>query len=439
MSAAPEDSGAGLSISPCPAGGPASASFLSRADQPGEATAQVEGTPGEGDGLGAFLVAGGHCVVDFYNELLPPLMPFLVASLGLSMTMAGGLVSAVAVSASLLQPLFGWLVDRTGWQWLLPLSAAWIAVLMSTVGLVKDYRLLILLVGLAGLGSALYHPLGSVRITSLAPRHRGLAMSAYSALGNFGEAVVPLVAVPLVLSRGLKATWLLALPGVTFALVMWLLRGRGGRAGAPLGAGPNGAQAFAFHPAELRGRWRQVLLLDASLILRSWVHVSLLTFVPLYLVESGQTPLVASRLLFLFMAAGAAAIFVAGHLSDLYGYRPVMIGGLLGTVAAFLGFLVAPSPALAVVFLVAAGALILAPLPVAIVAGQRLIPHRAGMASGMMMGFAWGLGGLGATLTGRLADLWGISAALRTVIWLLVPAALFVLTLPGEEGRGCRA
>lgn len=439
MSATSEHSGAGLSSSPCPVGGPASPSTL-----PGEvprerATAQIEDKQVKDEGLGAFLVAGGHFVVDFYNELLPPIMPFLVSGLGLTMTMAGGLVSAVAVTASLLQPLFGWLVDRTGWHWLLPFSTAWIAALMSAVGLVRDYRFLILLVGLAGLGSALYHPLGSVRITSLVPRHQGLAMSAYSALGNLGEAVVPLVAVPLILSWGLGSTWRLALPGVAFAFLMWLLRGRVERAGVQMHAAGGGAQTLLLHPADLRGRWRQVLLLDASLILRSWVHVSLLTFVPLYLVESGQTPLMASRLLFLFMVTGVAAIFVAGHLSDLYGSKPVIVVGLLGTMASFLGFLATSSPALSVIFLMAAGAFILAPLPVAIVAGQRLLPHRAGIASGMMMGFAWGLGGLGATLTGRLADLWGVSAALRAVIWLLVPAALFVLSLPKEEGRGCRA
>jgi MFS transporter, FSR family, fosmidomycin resistance protein len=43
-----------------------------------------------------------------------------------------------------------------------------------------------------------------------------------------------------------------------------------------------------------------------------------------------------------------------------------------------------------------------------IVYAQELLPGRVGMVAGMMFGFSFGLGGLGAAALGRIADVTGI-------------------------------
>lgn len=396
------------------------------------------------------LVAIGHLLNDFYNDLLPPILPLLVREMHLSLTMAGAVVSTLSVTTSLLQPLFGWLVDKKPHLGLLGLCLAWIAVLMTMTGWAPNYAVFLAMAGLAGLGSAMYHPLGSVMMTQAVNGQKGLAMSIYSSIGNFGEALVPLVVTPVAMALGLRGLVVLAVPGLILAWLLFrehqwqekegqkeqnflssTLRG----SSDPRIPGKTGEVSF---PPESRRSWRWIMILDVVLILRSFVHVSLIGFLPLYLVQQGYSPIAAGQVLFIFMVSGALGIPFAGLLADKYGRKPVMLISLGGTFVFLLLFLMFNGP-VGVILLALAGTLILASLPLAIVAAQELIPARAGMASGLMMGFAWGLGGLGATATGALADAFGVGMALYLIIWLLIPAAVLVAFLPAHVSRpACR-
>ena len=59
--------------------------------------------------------------------------------------------------------------------------------------------------------------------------------------------------------------------------------------------------------------------------------------------------------------------------------------------------------------------------------GQKLLPHRLGVASGLMVGFAIGTGGIGVTLLGVIADNFGVPLALEAIT--LLPFAGFILSL----------
>jgi FSR family fosmidomycin resistance protein-like MFS transporter len=49
------------------------------------------------------------------------------------------------------------------------------------------------------------------------------------------------------------------------------------------------------------------------------------------------------------------------------------------------------------------------------VLGQKLLPRNLGVASGLIVGFAIGTGGIGVTLLGVVADHFGVPAALKTI------------------------
>ncbi|MCL4514174.1 MAG: MFS transporter [Firmicutes bacterium] len=414
----------------------------------------------------AVLVAAGHLFNDFYNSLLIPILPILVSELRISLTMAGAVVSTLSVTTSLLQPVFGWLVDRRPRLWILALSLAWITTLMTLTGFAPHYGIFLFMVGMAGLGSAIYHPLGSVMMTRAVGGRKSLAMSIYTSIGNFGEALVPLIATPVAMALGLKGLVSLAAPGLILAWLIFRAYRRekaleaGGDDGfsareagkAPVvevpaaGAQVTEAQAMEAQTVEAqvvgtqaappstassRRSWLWVAVLDLVLILRSAVHISLIGFLPVYLVQRGYSNVAAGQILFAFMAAAALGIPFAGLLADRYGRKPVMLFSLAGAFG-FISLFLAFDGALGVVMLALAGALILASLPLAVVAAQEMFPARAGMASGLMMGFAWGIGGLGATVTGALSDAFGVAAALHIMIWLLLPAAALVAFLPSH-------
>ena len=76
------------------------------------------------------LLALGHLVIDTNQGSLPALLPYLKTALGLTYTATGVIVLMANISSSLIQPLFGFLADKTARRWLLPLS-----VFLSSLGI----------------------------------------------------------------------------------------------------------------------------------------------------------------------------------------------------------------------------------------------------------------------------------------------------------------
>ena len=64
--------------------------------------------------------------------------------------------------------------------------------------------------------------------------------------------------------------------------------------------------------------------------------------------------------------------------------------------------------------------------------GQEYLPGREGIAGGVTMGLAIGLGGAGVPLLGLVADRWGVTSVFGPVAALPVLAAALALTLPGR-------
>jgi FSR family fosmidomycin resistance protein-like MFS transporter len=81
-----------------------------------------------------------------------------------------------------------------------------------------------------------------------------------------------------------------------------------------------------------------------------------------------------------------------------------------------LAFILAPSELAAGVLLAAIGFVTVMSFSVSVVMGQEYLPSRLGIASGITLGLAIGMGGIAAALLGLLAD----AAGLETVMWTIV-------------------
>jgi FSR family fosmidomycin resistance protein-like MFS transporter len=67
---------------------------------------------------------------------------------------------------------------------------------------------------------------------------------------------------------------------------------------------------------------------------------------------------------------------------------------------------------------------------VSVVMGQEYLPSRLGIASGVTLGFAIGVGGVAAALLGALADHAGLATVMWTVALLPFAGLALALTLP---------
>jgi MFS transporter, FSR family, fosmidomycin resistance protein len=361
-----------------------------------------------------------HMLNDLYSNYLPQLLPFLVAlTPGFGATRAAVLVSAFTISSSLVQPFFGYFLDRQGKRWLVHVGTLWMAVMLSLTGVVVSYALLVLLAALAGLGTAAFHPQASTMVNILSGHRKAVLLSAFVAFGNFGFALSPLILIPLFQAYGLHATVVTVIPGIIVALLLLFF--------APRDTIQGGADTdFSAVLRTLKSSAPELSAIIGVIAIRSLAYFGMLTMLPLYFKEQNLSNIAGSHLVTIMLAAGAIGGVTGGFISDIYGRKRLIVGSLIISTPLFLGFLFAQG-ILSTVFLALAGAALLSSFSVTVVAAQESIPENKALAAGITMGFAGGIGGLAVILVGRIGDTFGLTAAVTTLFVLPILAGLIAL------------
>jgi len=75
--------------------------------------------------------------------------------------------------------------------------------------------------------------------------------------------------------------------------------------------------------------------------------------------------------------------------------------------------------------------------PAIVVYAQELMPGRTGTIAGLFFGFAFGMGGIGAAVLGKLADTFGITVVYEMCAFLPM-IGLLAAFLPNVERRALR-
>ena len=358
------------------------------------------------------LLSTGHAMVDFYANFLPILLPLLMIKFGLSLTMCGVLVMVASVTTNMLQPFFGYLMDKRNFSPVLPY-------------IVPAAAVPICMVAVAGTAVAAYHPLSSMLVGRTAARGRGNGMMSYFiAGGNAGMAFVPLVLVAFLEKLSLNALPLLILP----AVLMGILLARSGL--CAVSSLPE--RRAAVRPKLARVLFaRTTITLNLAMGLRCWTHGAFGTFLPLLLVGNGEDTSAAGLFLTIFMLGGMTGGLVGGNLADRFTGRGIIVTFLvLGILPCAYYFTHISTDILGGIVLFAAGFALMAPQPSSIIWAQQALPENAAMASGMMLGMSFGLGSLGVAATAALGDVIGLAPALLVSVLALPLAALLAHITP---------
>ncbi len=368
-----------------------------------------------------------------YMAFLPALLPLLVTRLGLTLVSAGLLASVVSLTSQLSQPVFGHLSDRLGPRPLVILGPLVTTLSMSCLGLVSSYGALLAVAILGSLGTAAIHPAAAALVGRIARAGGGAAMAIFTAGGNIGFGLGPPLVIAVVNAFDLRASWLTAAVGL--AVVLYVARS--------LGRNTAGRDGGALAPLGPTRPWLAALaVLYLVVMLRAAAAAAFTTFVPMLIERRGAALMLGGWALLGFSLAGAVGGLVGGPLSDRVGRKWVTVTSLALSGPAFYGFLHADGLASAALLL-ATGACLFAALPVNIVSGQELLPGRASTVSGVVMGFAWGIGGLSATVVGAFADRLtvalgpapALARALSLAAAIPIAAAAIALALPETRRR----
>jgi MFS transporter, FSR family, fosmidomycin resistance protein len=367
----------------------------------------------------AYIVLGGisfsHFLNDTMQSLIPSVYPIFKQSYALDFAQIGLITLAFQFTASLLQPVIGHFTDKKAQPFSLAIGMGFTFFGLLLLSMAQQYLVILAAAALVGLGSAVFHP-ESARIARLASGGRyGFAQSVFQVGGNLGTSMGPLLAALVVVPFGQPSiAWFSSIAFLAI-VILWRI----GHWYKPQIAAKKFAPP-APHPDAPNSRRVQIaLIVLVALLFSKQLYVSSLSsYYIFYLIDKfGVSTQAAQFYLFLFLASNAIGTLFGGPLGDRFGRKYVIWFSILGALPFTLALPYVGLFASAVLTIVI-GLIISSATSAIIVFAQELMPHRFGMISGMFFGVAFGIGGLGAAVLGRVADHTGIAYVYQVCAFL---------------------
>jgi FSR family fosmidomycin resistance protein-like MFS transporter len=357
-----------------------------------------------------------HLLNDLIQSLVPAIYPVLKESYALDFGQIGLITMAFQVTASLLQPVVGIYTDRHPKPFSLPIGMACTLVGLVLMSVAGSYPVILLAAVLIGIGSAVFHPESS-RVARMASGGRhGFAQAFFQVGGNFGSAAGPLLAAFIVVPKGQgSVAWFSVVALAAIAILVHVGRWYGARLAAMAAKSKGPPRQAELSRRRIAGAMSVLVVLLFS---KHFYMASFSSYFTFYLIQHFGLDVQSAQLcLFVFLAAVAAGVLIGGPLGDRFGRKLVIWASILGVLPFTLAL---PYVDLfwTIVLTVPIGLILASATPQIVVYAQELMPGRVGMASGLMMGFAFGMGGLGAALLGELADLTSIEFVYKVCAFL---------------------
>jgi FSR family fosmidomycin resistance protein-like MFS transporter len=156
-----------------------------------------------------------------------------------------------------------------------------------------------------------------------------------------------------------------------------------------------------------------------ALIFSKYVYLASLTnYFTFYLISKFHVSVRTSQIhLFILLGAVAAGTFLGGPIGDRIGRKYVIWCSILG-VLPFTLLLPYANLFWTGVLSVIIGFVLASAFSAILVYAQELVPGKVGLIAGLFFGFAFGMGGIGAALLGKLADITDINFVYRLCSYL---------------------
>ena len=364
-----------------------------------------------------------HFSGDFYSSFMSPLFPVFVDKMGLSLAQIGFIAGVSRFLMFIVQPLSGYWADRHPSRKFILIGLLMPVIFIPLTGVTTGFYMLLLCVVIGSTGSSLFHPPVTGMVPVYAGRNLGLAMSIYNTAGTLAFGVGPIFITWYVARFGLGAMPVtMALGLLIWIYFYWVI---------PKPEGDDLAQYGFIETLRqtLGDVWRPILLIWIVMVSRALVGQSLLTFMPVVWVQKGHTIVSAGVLFSTYTIAGTVAGIICGHLSDRMGFKRLLwiIHGLMTPILIL--FLLAPGKWVYPATMLAGG-FNMASLPLGVVMAQKIAPRGRSMVASLMMGLAFGTGGLLSPIVGKLGDIFTIQSVLMFLVCVPVLSLIPIYFIP---------
>lgn len=372
------------------------------------------------------LVSFSHFLHDVYPAFFAPMLPLLIDKLGITYAMGGFLVLLIRFP-SILNPLFGLIADKRNLKITLALMPALTSSAIVCLPFAKSYLALCALMLFAGFSSALYHVPAPVIIRRMSGERVGAGMSFFMFGGELARTAGPLAVISAISLFGFENIWFAAFGGYALsAALLYKLKDLPD-------SRTNGNSKALNGLKETWRRLRKLYLTIAGLVFcKSFLILSLTTFLPAFMTMKGFGLWLAGSALSLLELSGAAGTMTSGTLSDKIG-RKRMLGII--TVAApcvLLAFLFSDGwVQYALLFIL--GFLSFSESPVFMALVQDYESEFPASANSIYMTFNFVIGSLAALAIGYLSDWFGLENAFFVCAGIAFTGIVFVQFLPSNK------
>ncbi|NQX37652.1 MFS transporter, FSR family, fosmidomycin resistance protein [Pedobacter steynii] len=350
-----------------------------------------------------FAISFSHLLNDTIQSLIPAIYPVIKESYHLSFSQIGLITLTFQMAASLFQPFVGMYTDKKPQPYSLAIGMGFTLLGLVILSLSTGFYMMLASVALIGTGSSIFHPEASRMAHAASGGRRGLAQSIFQLGGNAGSSLGPLLAAWIIVPYGqFSVIWFSLI-----ALLAILILSRVGNwyKGYMLKKAKQGAKVETVVNTFSRKKVIFAVAILLVLIFSKYFYMASLTsYFTFYVIDKFQVSVQSSQVyLFVFLFSVAAGTLVGGPVGDRFGRKYVIWFSILGT-APFALMLPYANLFWTGVLIVPIGMILASAFSAILVYAQELIPGKVGLVAGLFFGFAFGMGGIGSALLGKLAD-----------------------------------
>jgi len=364
-----------------------------------------------------------HFTGDFYSSFFTPLLPAFVDKLDLTLAQVGLITGVVRFLSFVVQPVTGYFADRHETRGFVLTGLFFALFFIPFSGIAPNYWVLLIILCMGSTGSSMFHPSTTGMVPLYSGNRTGFCLSIFNTGGTLAFAIGPVFITWYVSKFGLaKMPYTLALGVVSFLFCIKYL---------PVPVSENLSHlGFIGSMKEILGKvYKSIALIWIVMVLRAVAGQTFMTFMPIYLVHKGHGLVSVGLIVSFFIMAGTLSGLVAGYLADRINPKKIFLISHALMTPALLLYLYLPGPYVYIGSFLA-GFTVLATLPLGVVMAQKLAPRGRSMVSSLMMGFAYGLGGIVSPFIGKLADIYGLENVLFYSAFIPLIALLPILKFP---------
>jgi len=339
-----------------------------------------------------------HFAHDIFSSFLAPLLPLIIEKLGLSLSMVAFLDIIRRIPA-LFNPLLGLMAERTNVKYFVILTPSVTAISMSLLGVASSYFILVLLLFIAGISSALFHIPSPTMIKQASGDETGRGMSYFMVGGEFARTLGPILITSAVSWWGLEGSYKLMPIGIISSILLYI-RFRDFS---------THIKAKKFEKGDvgvvLKKHKNLFYFLASFMLFNSALKSSLSLYLPVYLVNNGNSLWYAGIALSILQFSGVIGVFFSGKFSDKFGRYKILLFSSLGSIGFMALFLYTQN----IILLGILGVFVFAPAPVLMALVQDTNSPMPTFMHSIYMGINFGLSSIVVLLIGVLGDSMGLN------------------------------